>query len=281
MHDTRDELLSGPQATLLMPLWARAMETRREDAILRDETAVRIVSEITFDFEALRRKQVPVADYCIRSRLVDALVSAEMQRRPRAPVVEFGVGLDTRFDRLHDGRRWIEMDFPDVMGLRSRFVPQSSEREQVSARLPDCAWLDALDLTADEPPIFVAEGVLYFLRKRDVQRLFRELTNRYPGAAIVFDAQSWAFLAFSNMMHPLRARSSRLLFSVEGQGDELPSWDHRLVVEQTIGFADLPAYAPFLHRLSPFKQIVARFHPLTRHVFKVLLVRLGRRGEAR
>lgn len=267
--------LDEVQATLLMPLWARAMEARRPDAILRDDAAVAIVDELPFDFGMLARKQVPVADYCIRSALIDGLVRDEMRARPAAPVVEFGAGLDTRFDRLGDGRRWIEFDFPEVIALRRRYFAERGERTMVAGRLPDCGWLDALEGMGGEPPIFVAEGVLYFLTAAEVRRLFISLAGRFPGAAFVFDAQSPVFLAFSRFMHPLRSRQSPLKFAVGRHAADIAAWDRRFRVERYVGFGDRPEYTPFLRRLSLFKRSVAALHPLTRHTFKVVLLRLG------
>jgi O-methyltransferase involved in polyketide biosynthesis len=267
--------LDGVQSTLLMPLWARAIEARRPDAILRDEAAGRIVASLPFDFDHMRSQRVPVADYCIRSVLVDRLVTAEMRARPAAPVIEFGVGLDTRFDRLADGRPWFEIDFPEVVALRRRFFPDAVGRRMLSARLPDLSWLDDLDLPAGEPPIFVAEGVLYFLSTDEVRGLFMRLADRHPGAAFIFDAQSPLFLTMSNLAHPLNRRTSRLRFALGRQGREVTSWDPRLVVDRYIGFGDRPEYSSFIHRLSAFKRCAAALHPLTRHSFKVMLVRLG------
>jgi O-methyltransferase involved in polyketide biosynthesis len=267
--------LDGVQSTLLMPLWARAIEAQRQDAILRDEAAGRIVAALPFDFEHMRNQRVPVADYCIRSVLVDRVVTAEMRARPAAPVIEFGVGLDTRFDRLSDGRRWFEIDFPEVVALRRRFFPDAVGRSMLSARLPNLSWMDDLDLPAGEPPIFVAEGVLYFLSTAEVRDLFTRLAERHPGASFIFDAQSPLFLTISNLAHPLNRRTSRLRFALGPHGREIAAWDPRLVVERYIGFGDRPEYASFLHRLSPFKRCAAALHPLTRHSFKVLLVRLG------
>ena len=42
--------LGDVQETLLIPLYYRACETHREDAIIRDEDAVRIINGIDYDF---------------------------------------------------------------------------------------------------------------------------------------------------------------------------------------------------------------------------------------
>ena len=119
MVDSPSNRLEGVQATLLMPLWARSVEARHPEPIVRDEKSVAIVESVDYDFGQFERKLVPIADYCIRSRIIDDLVRPQLEARPDITVVELGVGLDTRFDRLDNGQvRWIEFDLPDVIELR-------------------------------------------------------------------------------------------------------------------------------------------------------------------
>ena len=45
--------LGGVQKTLLLPLWGRAMETRKPKPLLVDRTAAEIVAKLDFDFAAM------------------------------------------------------------------------------------------------------------------------------------------------------------------------------------------------------------------------------------
>ena len=47
--------LSGVSETLLIPLWARAEETKRADGLIRDEFAVQLVEQIDYDFAKFAR----------------------------------------------------------------------------------------------------------------------------------------------------------------------------------------------------------------------------------
>lgn len=42
--------LAGIPETMLIPLWARAVETKRSVPIIRDSKAVEMVSQIEYDF---------------------------------------------------------------------------------------------------------------------------------------------------------------------------------------------------------------------------------------
>ena len=51
--------------------------------------------------------------------------------------------------------------------------------------LNDEAWMDRID--AAKGAIFFATGVFCYFRREDVQALFRKMTERFPGAVLVFD----------------------------------------------------------------------------------------------
>jgi O-methyltransferase involved in polyketide biosynthesis len=267
---TRVDLTGAPE-TLLIPLWARARENLRPDGLIRDPFAARIVDSLDFDFAAFERHQVAGVDFCVRARLMDDLVQDALGDRGRS-VVEFGPGLDTRFHRLgeHAGR-WVEVDLPEVTALRERFFGEDPRRTTVSRSIIDWTWTEeAGDLGPQ--PLFIAEGVLYFLSRQQVRELMIGLTDRFPGASFVFDAQGWFFLQMSNWMHPLRG--SRLNFWLKGLGEEISTWDPRLRVERCVAFGD-SEYAPLLPRMAWWKRAAAGLGRAARPLFKIVQVRLG------
>jgi O-methyltransferase involved in polyketide biosynthesis len=58
MSDLTTEDLSGIAATLLLPLYVRALESQRPDALLKDEKAVALVKQMGGDFAQFERAQV-------------------------------------------------------------------------------------------------------------------------------------------------------------------------------------------------------------------------------
>lgn len=263
--------LVGAGPTLLMPLWARAQEARRSDALLRDDKAVEIVDALDFDFDQMLRKRVPAADYCIRASIIDQMVLPHLERTPGRTVVEFGVGLDTRFDRLgHHAGRWIEVDLPDVIRLRRQFFAEGPRRTMIGSSVLDTDWMAKVAEAGKGPPLFVAEGMLYFLSNAEVRELFVRLADRFPGSAFIFDAQSPWFLLVSNLRHPLR--TSKLRFTLGRNGTEIQRWDRRFHVQRYVGYGDSPYYDRVKSRLSWLKRLAAAAYPLTRHAFKIVEV---------
>lgn len=266
--------LTGAPETLLIPLWARARENFRPDGLIRDPFAARIVESLDFDFDTFERHHVAGVDFCLRARLMDDLVKdALAEESAGRSVVEFGPGLDTRFHRLcEQAGRWVEVDFPEVTSLRERFFGSDPRRKTIARSILDWNWVnEAGDLGSR--PLFIAEGVLYFLSREEVRGLISGLADRFPGGSFLFDAQGPLFLKLSNWLHPLRG--SRLNFYLKGLGEEISTWDSRLRVERCVGFGESPYYDALLPRMAWWKRAAARLGRCARPMFKVVQVRLG------
>ncbi len=71
MHKTElvDPALSGVAETLLIPLYNRAMESQRPDAIMKDEKAVAIVTQMSYDFDQIRKIRMHEANKAARIML--------------------------------------------------------------------------------------------------------------------------------------------------------------------------------------------------------------------
>lgn len=92
--------LTGIPETLLIPLWARAVEGDRPDPIVTDDKAAEMVSQIDYDFSKFESARLSQLGVAIHTMLLDKAVSAFLRCNPEAVVVNLGAGLDTRHDRL-------------------------------------------------------------------------------------------------------------------------------------------------------------------------------------
>ncbi len=87
--------LTGEKATLLMPLYAKALDSRSKHSILHDEKADGIVKMIDYDYEKLEHfgnGNVLV----VRARQLDEWVKEFLRSNPNVVVLNLGCGLDTR-----------------------------------------------------------------------------------------------------------------------------------------------------------------------------------------
>lgn len=114
--------LQGLPETLLIPLWCRARETQKPDALLRDPKAVQILEQLECDFTSFQKAWMTPLGIAIRTKLIDGEVRKFLAAHPRATVVNLAAGLDTRMARLDNGNaQWYDLDLPEVIELRRTF----------------------------------------------------------------------------------------------------------------------------------------------------------------
>ncbi|MGW0840723.1 class I SAM-dependent methyltransferase [Streptomyces sp. NPDC002787] len=175
------------QETLLIPLYGRAVENRRKDAALRDARAEEIVASIDYDFS--RFDNLPsLVGAVLRTNLFDRWVTDFLAAHPAGTVVEIGTGLNTRCDRVDNGRtRWFDLDLPDVIELRRQFFTDTERRTMLTASVTDETWVAAVAARSDGPYFFAAEAVLPYLEEGDVQHVIDLLADRFPGSLLALD----------------------------------------------------------------------------------------------
>ena len=201
-----DFQLSGVPRTLLIPLWSRAKATRANSRVIADPKAVEIVARLGVDFGDLEKGTNPASEFfqVARARALDDLVRAFLARHPRAIIVSLGAGLDTAFFRIDNGLlRWFDVDLPPVIELRKKLIPETDRSRCISGSLLDPEWARAIGSTPERVFLF-ASGVLIYLSKSELRRLFAILGESFPGGELAFDTQS----KFSAMMGNIALRRS-------------------------------------------------------------------------
>jgi O-methyltransferase involved in polyketide biosynthesis len=181
--------LSAVSQTLLIPLYYRALESQRADALVRDPKAVELVRQLDCDFSDVQSMKKDQVNILLRVRQFDTLARAFLTEHPEGVIVDLGCGLDTRFERLDNGHlTWYGLDLPEVIELRRELLPETQRSHFVGCSVLDYSWMDALSALAGKPILFLAEAILVYLHEDDVKQLVRELVKRFPGAELVCDA---------------------------------------------------------------------------------------------
>lgn len=176
--------LGAVQETLFIPLAGRARESSRKHPVIRDPKAVEIVGAVDFDVRRYSRGWGGGVTV-LRTAIFDEYVRAFLADHPEGTVVELGTGLNTRFDRVDNGRvHWIDLDLPDTIALRRRFFEDTGRRRMLAASVLDEDWLDVVR-ESPGPYFFVAEGVLVYLKQAPT--VLARLAEAFPGALLAFD----------------------------------------------------------------------------------------------
>src|SRR5512138_3381705 len=114
--------LTDVQKTLLITLYAKAIDNRSKNPILYDAKADELVRRIDYDFTKLNswgNDNLIV----VRAKQYDDWIQEFIKGNPSSVVLNLGCGLDTRVMRINPAPtiRWFDIDFPDVIQLRKNF----------------------------------------------------------------------------------------------------------------------------------------------------------------
>jgi O-methyltransferase involved in polyketide biosynthesis len=260
--------LSPVARTLFVPLAARARESVRADAILRDPLAVELLTAVGGEGDSLSGMgNTDVFVIAMRARQFDSLARAFLARNPGGVVVvDLGCGLDTRFDRLNNDQiTWIGIDLPEVIKLRRYFLPDKERSGTIACSMFDTAWMKQV-ASLKKPVLFLAEGVFPYFSAAEIKPMVLEMAGTFPTGELAFEAAS----AFINRRHNrtsavLKRTGTRLRWDVKNPR-ELESWG--LCMLGKWYYFDEPE-----PRLRPFRWI--RFLPFLAKVTGVFHFRLG------
>lgn len=231
-------ILGAVQETLLIPLYMRARETLRDDAIIRDPRAVEIVRGLDYDFRRFDTAWRVQLDVAIRTEILDQLVSDFVGRHPEALVVNLGAGLDGRFWRLDNGLvRWVDIDLPDAIELRGRYYSQSSRNRFLARSALDPRWFDEIGYAPGQPTLLVAEGLFCYFEEPQLRTLLADVAQRLPGAELVFQSISPRYVGRQDRVPAINRTRAEFRWGVHS-GRELVQWDPRLEFRGEWAFID-------------------------------------------
>ena len=262
--------LGGVPETLLIPLYCRAIESRRPDALVRDERAVELASRIDYDFSRIRFSSSDMLYTIMRVREFDRRTRDFLAAHPGGTVVSIGCGLDTRFDRVDNGTvAWYDLDLPEVIALRRQLLAETPRCRFIGSSVLDLAWMDLVGGDASRPCLFLAEGVFPYFGEAEVRQVVLALQKRFPGAELVFDAMT-PFMAWLHSRHPAINKLHTHLWGLR-RGQDLETWSPGIRLLDEWFYFDRPE-----PRLGSTKLL--RFVPLLNRGSSIVHYRLGKQA---
>ncbi len=217
-HSIRN--LNAVSRTLLIPLYFRAMESQRPNALIRDPKAVELVSRLDCDFSDVQKLKKEQVNYLLRMREFDRQARDFLSEHPAGVIVDLGCGLDTRFERTDNGLvEWYGLDLPEVIELRKELLAETPRSHFIGCSVLDFSWMEALSGQVGRPILFLAEAVLVYLEEADVKRLVQSLTGRFPGAELVCEVYSPVVVRF----HPRPAAVAQPRWGLK-EDREVEAW---------------------------------------------------------
>ena len=239
------------QETLVIPLYARALCTRRLPHLFSDPLSVELLEELDYDFTTLERtsgglmQTFGAMEAAMRQSDLAFEVRDYLRDHPQAAVVNLGCGLDQTGRSCDNGQcRIYNVDLPGVMAVREALLPAGEREKNLAADLNDVSWFDAIDTPAEDGAVFFAAGVFYYFRTEQVRALCAAMAERFPGGRLVFDAAgpTAVKLMLKTWVKQAGIRDVGAYFSVRDAEKELTSWSNRISISSRgymLGYQDL------------------------------------------
>ena len=250
------------QETLVIPLYSRKLCTELYPNLFQDETAVRLIDQIDYDFSEAEKdsrslmQRFGSLEIAMRQNDLAFEVLDYLKGHPNAAVVNLGCGLDSTGRACDNGSCKIyNLDFPDVIAVRNELLPVGEREENIPCDLNDTAWFSKINAT--DGAIFFASGVFYYFLTEQVRALVQAMAGAFPGGLLVFDAANRTAVKMiaKTWLKSAKIQDVGAYFAVSDAPKEIGPWDSRLQVSSRgymLGYNDLknPSVSGFFRFLA-------------------------------
>ena len=250
------------QETLIIPLFARKVCSELYPNLYRDETSIRLIDEIDYDFSEAEKNSHSLMqrfgslEVAMRQNDLAWEVQDYLKSHPTAAVVNLGCGLDSTGRTCDNGSCKIyNLDFPDVIAVRNELLPAGEREENIPCNLNDTAWFSQID--ASGGAVFFASGVFYYFLMEQVKALAQAMAGAFPGGVLVFDAANRTAVKMiaKTWLKSAKIKDVGAYFAVSDAPKEIGAWDSRLQVTSRgymLGYNDLrdPSVSGFFRFLA-------------------------------
>ena len=250
------------QETLIIPLFARKVCSELYPNLYRDETAVRRIDEIDYDFSEAEKNSRSLMqrfgslEVAMRQNDLSFEVRDYLKDHPKAAVVNLGCGLDGTGRACDNGSCKIyNLDYPDVIAVRNELLPAGEREENISCNLNNTEWFGKID--ASNGAVFFASGVFYYFLTEQVKALVQKMADAFPSGVLVFDAANRTAVKMiaKTWLKSAKIKDVGAYFAVSGSPKEIDAWSSRLQVTSRgymLGYNDLkdPSVSGFFHFLA-------------------------------
>ena len=250
------------QETLIIPLYSRKLCSELYPNIYRDETAVRLIDEIDYDFPNAEKNSRSLMqrfgslEVAMRQNDLAFEVRDYLKSHPNAAVVNLGCGLDCTGRSCDNGRCKIyNLDFPNVITVRNELLPAGDREQNIPCDLNDTAWFSEVDTSGGA--VFFASGVFYYFLTEQVKALVQAMADAFPGGVLVFDAanQTAVKMIAKTWLKSAKIQDVGTYFAASDAPREIGAWDSRLQVTSRgymLGYNDLkdPSVSGFFRFLA-------------------------------
>ena len=154
------------QETLIIPLYARWLCSRKFPGLFQDQTAGELIKKVDYDFAALEKQSESIMhsfgalEVAMRQNDLAWEIRDYLHQHPKAAVINLGCGLDNTGRVCDNGQCHIwNIDLPDVIALRNQLLPAGEREVNLAFDLTDPNWMEAVSFDSAYGAVLFAAGV--------------------------------------------------------------------------------------------------------------------------
>ena len=134
--------VTGVPETMVQTLYARAKETKKQNAKIRDEIAVELVEKLDYDFSKADKDKAMNCGVIARTIVLDQMVKQYLEKHANTVVINIACGLDTRCYRMERKYlHWYNVDLSETMKIRSQFLTETGPVYQIAKSAMDESYV--------------------------------------------------------------------------------------------------------------------------------------------
>ena len=185
MTETKMVELTNVSETLWLPLFGKAIESKRSDHFIYDKKAIEIAEKACELNPKLDKWWTKLSKelqglMVWRNITIDAYVISFIDQHPNATFVNLGAGLCTRYDRINNSNiKWLEFDLPDVKNAWLEFNEESENHKYYTDSIFEDKWIEIIKEQQSGPIMFIAEGLLMYFSKEQVKQIMNKIADNF------------------------------------------------------------------------------------------------------
>ncbi|HDS07601.1 MAG TPA: class I SAM-dependent methyltransferase, partial [Bacteroides sp.] len=188
--------LNAVSETALITLKARVIEAEKPAPLLHDPMGREIMDKLSSLVSTGTQKRVLekklksslISYLALRARKYDDYTRTFLKENPGGWVVSLGSGFDTRYWRISEKPwKYIEIDLPEVIVVKRKVLGTDPEYEMIGCSVLDDDWIEQVSGRQKQNVLFLAEGLLMYLREADAIGLIKKLAGTFSASQLVFE----------------------------------------------------------------------------------------------
>ena len=260
--------VTGVPETMVQTLYARAKETKKQNAKIKDEIAVELVEKLDYDFSKADKDKAMNCGVIARTIVLDRMVRKYLEKHENTVVINIACGLDTRCYRMKEKYlRWYNIDLPETMKIRSQFLTETGPVYQIAKSALDESYIDDIDYHSGNILVII-EGLTMYLCEKDIRKMFSIIEKSFQKITVMVETMS-PFVVKHMKEKSIEGSNAKFTWGVKN-GMELQRIVPEFSVQQEVSLVE------GMKELMPIYHVLAKI-PIVQNISNKIIV-MEKRG---